>query len=117
MDQHPHTETDTDRSAPAGTGWLDEALSQEPHTSGSSALRSPANDQSAEIRPTGVSWATVIIGTFCLLFAGAVLAYQVLDLRVDWSLAVPAAVVGGGLLMALLGLLGLHQRAAEDPPR
>lgn len=96
----------------SGSAWLDEALGDDRHRSGATLGASPRPEV---IRPTGVSWVTVVLGVVCLVVAVAVMTFELTDLRVDWSAAVPAIIVAGGLLLAALGLLGLRQRSGESP--
>lgn len=62
------------------------------------------------IRPTGKSWATVVLGLLALLVGGFVLAFQLIDLDIDWSTATPAVFVGAGGLLVLLGVAALVSR-------
>lgn len=70
--------------------------------------------QPEPIRPTGTSWATVILGLVALLVGGVVLGIQLVDFNIDWSVATPAVFVGAGGVLVLLGLVALAQRRSKD---
>lgn len=70
--------------------------------------------QPEPIRPTGTSWATVIVGLVALFVGAVVLGIQLVDFDVDWSVATPAVFVGAGGVLVLLGLVALAQRRSKD---
>lgn len=62
------------------------------------------------LRPRGPAPLSLVLGVL-LLAASVVLALQAtVDLRVDWSVAGPIALVGGGVVLALAGLVGMRRR-------
>ncbi|MGB5952003.1 MAG: hypothetical protein WBG57_05715 [Ornithinimicrobium sp.] len=66
------------------------------------------------IRPSGISWVTVAIGIACLVMATTVLTVQLSDLRVVWSVATPALVVGAGVLLLLAGAAGVIRGRTDE---
>ncbi len=83
---------------------------QEAPTQGASSTAQPE-----PLRPTGISWVTVLLGIACLVLASTVLTAQWSDLRVDWDVAAPAIVVGAGVLLLLAGAAGVVRgRSDED---
>ncbi|MGB3828691.1 MAG: hypothetical protein WA962_07915 [Ornithinimicrobium sp.] len=76
----------------------------------------PAERESV-IRPTGVSWTTVVLGILCLALATVIVTLQLGDLVIDWSIATPAVVVGAGVVLVVLGLFSLlRSRSEQEPP-
>ncbi|HKJ11149.1 MAG TPA: hypothetical protein VJ976_02040 [Ornithinimicrobium sp.] len=67
-------------------------------------------------RPTGVSWPTVAFGAIALAVGTLVLGLQTLDLAIDWSFVVPAAIVTVGSLLIVLGVVGLFRRRDDEAP-
>ncbi len=66
------------------------------------------------MRPTGTSWATVVLGILALVIGGLVLAFQLIDVRIDWAIATPAVFVGAGGVLVLLGVAALVSRRKRD---
>lgn len=98
----------------AASAWLDEALGDDDRHGPAGPPSSRAPEEPRVQRPTGPSWPTIVFGVLCLLLAGGVATSQLLDLSVDWSVALPAAVVAVGLLVALLGLASMRGRTAGE---
>lgn len=87
---------------------------EDPRTAGDSTPYPVAPEPT---RPTGTSWATVILGLVALVVGGLVLTVQTVDLDVDWSIATPAVFVGAGGLLVVLGLIALmNRRGQEEQP-
>ena len=60
-------------------------------------------------RPTGPAPLTLVFGML-LLAAAVVLALQAaVDFQVNWAVAGPIALVGGGVVLALAGLVGMRR--------
>ncbi len=77
----------------------------------------PSSAQPEPVRPTGTSWATVVLGLVALIVGGMVLTFQLIDLDIDWSIATPMVFVGAGGLLVLLGVAALvSRRNAEEEP-
>ncbi|PKW27372.1 hypothetical protein [Phycicoccus duodecadis] len=56
----------------------------------------------------------LVIAVLGLVVAGAVLLTEVADVSVPWSTLGPWAVVAGGLLVVLVGLIGLRGNRVQD---
>ncbi len=99
-----------------------EAVPGESSEAGATAYRrsdrEPASPSLREvIRPTGISWVTVMLGALCLGLASLILTLQLNDLSVDWSIAAPAIVVAAGVLLVLIGIGSMVRgRSREDHP-
>ncbi|MGB3687284.1 MAG: hypothetical protein WA991_15835 [Ornithinimicrobium sp.] len=93
----------------------DERQGQAGHEQAGHASGAYNMSQPEPIRPTGISWVTVLLGIACLVLAGTVLTVQLSDLRVAWNVATPAIVVGAGVLLLLAGAAGVVRgRSDED---
>ncbi|CAN5589660.1 hypothetical protein BH23ACT6_BH23ACT6_26170 [soil metagenome] len=66
------------------------------------------------IRPTGISWVTVVLGIACLGFAATVLTLQWSDLAIAWTVVTPAFVVGAGVLLLLAGAAGVVRGRSDE---
>lgn len=73
---------------------------------------SPAHPE--PVRPTGTSWPTVVLGLIALVVGGLVLAFQLVDIDIDWSIATPAVFACAGGVLVLLGVASLVSRRNRD---
>lgn len=64
----------------------------------------------APTAPHGPNASPIVVGLVAMLFAGLIIAKETMDLRVDWSRVGPAAIVGIGVVMVVIGAIGLVQR-------
>jgi hypothetical protein len=81
----------------------------------SSPDHGPIQDRvSAPARPNGPNTAPVVLGLVALALAALIIVHETMGLRVDWSRLGPAAIVGIGLLLVVLGVIGLVRRH-DDP--
>ena len=97
-DRDPADEVFTDRSAPIG----------EPPALGAPASR-PVTSEPAWL--TGPAPTPVIIGLIGLLTLVFTAVWSLTEASVNWSVAAPAAIIGIGLVIVVLGLTGLRKRA------
>jgi len=58
----------------------------------------------------------VAFGAIALAVGTLVLGLQTLDLAIDWSFVVPAAIVTVGSLLIVLGVVGLFRRRDDEAP-
>ena len=104
--------------APGATTWV--TLPQDgpqdvppPAPSGATALPAAGTGTLATApvtRARGPHAASMVLGLLCLLVSGLVIAREVNGFRVDWGVFGPAAIVGIGVLVLVLGVLGLARR-------
>lgn len=92
-------------TAPAGSGAP--AGSAAPAHAPEPGTQPQASPQSEPARPGGTSWATVVLGLVAVAAGVLVLIVQLVDVRIDWSVATPAIVVAAGGVLVLLGLASL----------
>lgn len=69
-----------------------------------------STDPLTDARPTGPAPFGLLLGLALLALAVGLWVTTSFDLTVDWGVAGPAVLVGGGLVLALLGGLGLRRR-------
>ena len=69
----------------------------------------PSQESGAE-PPSGPAVAPILLGVLVLATAAFALAEQALDLSVDWGQVGPVAILLGGGVLVLLGLLGMRRR-------
>jgi hypothetical protein len=69
-----------------------------------------AVDAPAEpLRPRGPAPVSLVIGVLLLAAAVVMALHETVDFRVDWAVAGPIALVGGGVVLALAGLIGMRR--------
>lgn len=61
-------------------------------------------------RPKGPNASAIVVGLVTIAFAGLIIAKETMDWRVDWSRLGPAAIVGIGVVMVVIGAIGLIRR-------
>lgn len=66
------------------------------------------------IRPTGISWVTLILGLLCLGLAALVLILQLVDVAIDWSTAAPIFVVSAGALLVIAGIASMVAKGRHN---
>jgi hypothetical protein len=65
---------------------------------------------SAPTRPRGPNSSAIVVGLVAMVLAGLFIANETMSLRVDWSRLGPGAIVGIGVVMAVIGAIGLIRR-------
>jgi hypothetical protein len=61
-------------------------------------------------RPQGPNASAIVLGLIAMLLAGLLIAHETMNLRVDWSRLGPGAIVGVGVVLAVIGAIGLIRR-------
>jgi hypothetical protein len=64
----------------------------------------------AATRPGGPNASAIVVGLVAMLIAGLIIARETMNLLVDWSKLGPAAIVGMGVVMVVIGAIGLVRR-------
>lgn len=65
-------------------------------------------------RPKGPNASAIVVGLVAIILAGLIIAKETVDLRVDWSRLAPGAIVGIGVVMAVVGAIGLVRRREDS---
>ncbi|HEX7536146.1 MAG TPA: hypothetical protein VF391_03985 [Dermatophilaceae bacterium] len=61
-------------------------------------------------RPGGPNASAIVLGLIAMVLAGLLIAHETMNLRVDWSRLGPGAIVGVGVVLAVIGAIGLIRR-------
>ncbi|MBR7743610.1 hypothetical protein KC207_09940 [Phycicoccus sp. BSK3Z-2] len=102
-DEASRPRTDPGDAGPAGTGT----------TTGASDAAGASGTPPGPLHRRGPAPFALLLGTLGLLLALAVLVGESVDLSPDWSVLGPWAVVAGGLLVVVVGLLGIRSNRTE----
>jgi len=73
-----------------------------------------APEVKAPARPKGPNASAIVVGLAAILLAGLIIAKETMDLRIDWSRLGPGAIVGIGVVMAVVGAIGLLRRRDDS---
>jgi hypothetical protein len=65
---------------------------------------------SPDARPKGPNTSAIVVGLLAMVVAGLLIAHETMNLRVDWSRLGPGAIVGIGVVLAVIGAIGLIRR-------
>ena len=68
----------------------------------------------APARPKGPNASAIVVGLVAIVLAGLIIAKETMDLRLDWSRLGPGAIVGIGVVMAVVGAIGLTRRRDDS---
>jgi hypothetical protein len=68
------------------------------------------NKVSPPVRPKGPNASAIVVGLLAMVLAGLFIAHETMNLRVDWSRLGPGAIVGVGVVLAMIGAIGLIRR-------
>ncbi len=60
-------------------------------------------------RPQGPAPISLVFGVLLLAAAVVMALHETVDFRVDWAVAGPIALVGGGIVLAFAGLVGMRR--------
>jgi hypothetical protein len=69
-----------------------------------------ADKVSPPARPRGPNTSAIVLGLIAMVLAGLLIAHETMNLRVDWSRLGPGAIVGIGVVLAMIGAIGLIRR-------
>lgn len=69
---------------------------------------------SGPARPKGPNVSAIVLGLIAVVLAGLIIANETTGLQVDWSQLGPGAIVGIGVVMALVGAIGLTRRRDDS---
>ena len=72
---------------------------------------SPAVQIVTVTRPTGPAPLSLALGVLLLAVAVVLTLHETVDFRVDWDYTGPLALLGGGVVLALAGLIGMRRRS------
>jgi hypothetical protein len=61
-------------------------------------------------RPKGPNASAIVFGLVAMALAGLLISLETTDLRIDWSRLGPGAIIGTGVVMAVIGAIGLIRR-------
>ena len=79
-------------------------------TDGDSTASDDAAVDNAYGRPRGPNGSAIVVGLVALVIAALIIASETTRLRVDWLALGPAAIVGIGALLVVVGAIGLVRR-------
>jgi len=75
-----------------------------------STEKTSAPKVTAPARPKGPNASAIVVGLVAMVLAGLIIANETMTLSVDWSRLGPGAIVGIGVVMAVIGAFGLIRR-------
>lgn len=81
---------------------------EEPPKEGPVRTPEPPRDRlPSPARPAGPNASAIVFGLVAIVLAGLFIANESMSLSVDWSRLGPGAIIGLGVVMAVIGAVGL----------